>query len=135
MVAPLVMLVAALASKKLQENEEKNVYERELERENASAQARIMAQRAQRAGDSGYMQTAANAISNFSMPGQSNSMGTLSAVGNALMSQRDEPKQATAESPRVPAGGGFQGPSNTALRQNQYDFDDPEKRSYFGSLA
>lgn len=135
MVAPLIMLAAALLSKKEQDMEQKSVYEEELRREAAAAQARIADRRAQRAGDSGYMQQAANSIGQFSKPQPSNSGAMLAQVGGALMSQRKPPKTDEIQTNKTIGGmpnearnldvDTFSSPTT-----NRYDYD-PDRDKYY----
>lgn len=135
MVAPLIMLAAALLSKKMQDQEQKSAYEEELRREEAAAQARIADRRAQRAGDSGYMQSAANSIGSFSKPQPSNSGAMLAQVGGALMSQRKPPQ--TGEIQTNKTIGGLPNESrdldvdtSSSLVNNRYDYD-PDRDKYY----
>lgn len=138
MVAPLIMLAAALVSKKMQDQEQKSVYEEELRREEAAAQARIADRRAQRAGDSGYMQSAANSIGQFSKPQPSNSGPMLAQVGSALMSQRKAPDTNQIEGNK-PIGAEHNLPLEAndlsiggagSMVGNRYDYD-PDKDKYY----
>lgn len=96
MVLPLVMLAVALASKKLQDDEQKKAYEHQLNKQLAETTANIQARRAARAGDSGYMQAAAGATAGFPQMGPSQAGGMLSQVGSALMSQKTPPAAVAA---------------------------------------
>lgn len=92
MVAPLVMLAAALASKLLQDKDQENAYQQQVGRSLAETQANIAARRAARAGDSGYMQAAMGATGNFPRMPESNAGSMLASVGSALLSQREAPE-------------------------------------------
>jgi uncharacterized protein HemY len=122
MVAPLIMLAASLVAKKLQDNDQKNAYMQEMRREEAETQMEIAAQRAHRAGDAGYMQTAARGIVGYSQMPPQKSGQMLAQVGTALASQRDAPE--TSSNTTAPQ-----------LRQNEWGDEDENKRNYFNSLA
>ena len=131
MVAPLIALAAALISKKMQDQEQKSAYEEELRREAAAAQARIADRRAQRAGDSGYMQQAAGSMLSYSKPQPSQSGPMLAQIGGALMSQRSAPEQSSNKTIEGPEGNSsLKLPSSAELTANRYDYE-PDKYNYY----
>lgn len=93
MVLPLIALAAALVSKGEQDAAQVKAEQNDIWSKEAATLAAIQAQRAARAGDSGYMQTAARGMTGYPVPEYNmNSSKTLQEVGKALMSQKDQPK-------------------------------------------
>jgi len=138
MVAPLIALVASLIAQKEQEAEQKrqnNLLSHKAEQDTIRS---IEARRAGRAGDSGYMQSAAGDIAQYPQLQKSDSGAMMRQIGGALASQRDEPKQtepsvadqeATNE---ARASSGYV--AQPKLQGLNYD-EDERKRNYFNNLA
>lgn len=92
MVLPLVAVAMALLSKKLQDEDQKRATIHQINRDEATNSMNIAAQRAGKAGDSGYMQSAMRGAIGFPQGQPSQAGGTIAGVGSALMSQRDQPE-------------------------------------------
>lgn len=121
MVAPLVAVALALLSKKLQDNQQKKAFTHQSNMAEQEALAAIDAQRAARAGDSGYMQAAGRSAINFPRAQPSQSGPFLSSVGSALLQQRDAPSTAGS-------GGGMGGGEAQAPQLRSNDDDEYKQR-------
>lgn len=94
MVLPIIAIASALLAKQEQDAAQIRAEKHGIDRDEAATLAAIRAQRASRAGDSGYMQTAARGMTGYPVPQPLMSSQMIGEVGKALMSQKDAPKLA-----------------------------------------
>lgn len=99
----VIPLVMALASKKLQDDEQKRAYMHQLDQNEAATKMSIDARRASRAGDSGYMQAAMSGAAGYPQMGPSQNGPFIAGVASALMKQRDAPAAASAATANAPS--------------------------------
>lgn len=118
-------IVAALVGRKLQRDEENAQRRQASKMQLAKAMEAIAAQRASRAGDSGYMQTGISGFSGMPMGPRSSGNAMLAQVGSALMSQDAEPS-----APATNGGGGGGGVFSTPQRWAGQDEDELKWGNY-----
>jgi hypothetical protein len=96
MVLPLIAIAAALLAKQQEDRAQKVAAMHEVDKDENATLAAIRAQRASRAGDMGYMQTAARGMTGYPVPQPMQSGKMIAEVGKALMSQKEAPSAPSA---------------------------------------